>query len=112
MPSDTEPGFFIVPFAFVYNPALLLNGTIVQTILATAAMVICLYAVAIGFEGILSEKGPLVDTGHVASWRACFWSTRRTPFAFRALFVLAAAILWLRKGTRRESMAGKFTTVS
>ena len=49
-------GFFVVPFAFVYNPALILNGTIIQTVIATAAMAIGLYAIAIGFEGYLRKN--------------------------------------------------------
>ena len=49
-------GFFIVPFAFIYNPALLLNGTIMQTFIAAAATAIGLYAVAIGFEGHLRKS--------------------------------------------------------
>lgn len=49
-------GFFLVPFAFIYNPALLLNGPVVQTVIATVALLIGCFAIAIGFEGYLFKR--------------------------------------------------------
>ncbi len=51
-------GFFVVPFAFVYNPALILNGTAAQTVIAAAATAIGMYAMAIGFEGYFRKRFP------------------------------------------------------
>jgi TRAP transporter 4TM/12TM fusion protein len=49
-------GFFLIPFAFIYNPALLLNGPVIQTVVATAALLIACFAIAIGFEGYLFRR--------------------------------------------------------
>jgi TRAP-type uncharacterized transport system fused permease subunit len=49
-------GFFIVPFAFIYDNTLILNGTTAQTVVAMEAMAIGLYdAIAIGFEGYIKK---------------------------------------------------------
>jgi TRAP transporter 4TM/12TM fusion protein len=49
-------GFFLVPFAFIYNPALLLNGPVIQTVVATVALLIACLAIAIAFEGYLFKR--------------------------------------------------------
>jgi TRAP transporter 4TM/12TM fusion protein len=48
---------FLVPFCFVYNPALLLQGTVVETVVATTSVAVGLALVVIGVEGYL--RAPL-----------------------------------------------------
>ena len=77
-------GFFVVPFAFVYNPALILNGTIMQTIIAAAAMAIGLYAIAIGFEGYLRKS--------VVWWQRVLFMAAGVSMIYPSLVIRLVAI--------------------
>jgi len=46
-------GFFLVPFAFIYNPPLLLQGSVLEIVMATIATIIGFFAIAVVFEGYL-----------------------------------------------------------
>jgi TRAP-type uncharacterized transport system fused permease subunit len=98
-------GFFVVPFAFVYNPALILNGTITQTIIAAAATAIGLYALAIGFEGYLRKS--------VVWWQRVLFmaagvSMIYPSFSIRlvAIVVIAAQVLLHIKAARGPVVEG------
>ncbi len=47
---------FIVPFAFVYNPALLLKGSLLEILLAVAFSIIGAISIGIGLEGYLIKR--------------------------------------------------------
>ncbi|MFB3819297.1 MAG: TRAP transporter permease [Candidatus Methylomirabilales bacterium] len=88
---------FLVPFAFVYQPALLLLGTwpaIIQAALLTAAGVVCLAAALIGFawdpltrlqRGLLVLAAALLVFPRVGLW-------------LPALALAGGTLLWARRG--------------
>lgn len=89
-------GFFLVPFAFVYNPALLLNGPIIQTVIVAAALVIGCFAIAIGLEGYLFKR--------VGGWQralliAAGIAMLHPGYGIRlaGLAVITLLVLWHRK---------------
>lgn len=54
-------GAFLIPFAFVYDQALLLDGTVVQIVFATVSAVVGLFFIAVAVEGYLRApvaRGP------------------------------------------------------
>ena len=46
-------GFLLIPFAFIYNPGLILNGSIKDIVVAGVAVAIGLVAVSAALEGYL-----------------------------------------------------------
>lgn len=94
-------GFFLIPFAFMYNPGLLLRGTAVDTVIATAAMIVGLFAVAVFFEGYLYKR--------ISWWlRICFAAGGVLMFVpniwVRVLGIasLSALVLWEYKSVKEE----------
>ena len=49
-------GAFLIPFAFVYDQALLLDGTVVEIVFAAASAVIGLFFIAVSVEGYLDAR--------------------------------------------------------
>ncbi len=47
---------YLVPFAFIYNPALLLRGTVLEILTAVLLMVAAIILIAIGFTGCFTKK--------------------------------------------------------
>lgn len=102
-------GFFIVPFAFIYNPALLLNGTIIQTVIAAAATAIGLYSLAISFEGYLRKS--------VAWWQRVLFMAAGIimlypNYAIRlaGLAAIALLVLWHIKVTKNSAVENVITS--
>jgi TRAP-type uncharacterized transport system fused permease subunit len=102
-------GFFIVPFAFIYNPALLLNGTIIQTVIAAAATAISLYSFAIAFEGYLRKS--------VAWWQRVLFMAAGIimlypNYAIRlaGLAAIALLVLWHIKVTKNSAVENVITS--
>lgn len=52
---------FIVPFAFVYSPALLLIGTVSEIFLAIISALLGIYALSIGLEGWLFYRANIIE---------------------------------------------------
>ena len=48
-------GAFVLPFMFIFNPGLLMNGSVVEILFATATAALALFAFAAGFEGWISK---------------------------------------------------------
>jgi len=102
-------GFFVVPFAFIYNPALLLNGTIIQTVIAAVATAISLYSFAIAFEGYLLKS--------VAWWQRVLFMAAGIimlypSYAMRlaGLAAIALLVLWHIKVTKNSAVENVITS--
>jgi TRAP transporter 4TM/12TM fusion protein len=52
---------FIVPFMFVYGPALIFQGTVVTILLASVTALIGIYALAVSLEGYLKQPVLLIS---------------------------------------------------
>ena len=52
---------FLVPFVFVYNPAILLQGTIVEIILGTAQLAAGTYFLSVTVAGYFKEKLSMIE---------------------------------------------------
>ena len=50
---------FLVPFVFVYNPAILLQGTVVEIILSAAQLLVGTYFLALAISGYFKRELPL-----------------------------------------------------
>ena len=55
---------YIVPFAFVYNPSLLAEGSLLQIAISAVTAIIGIGIIAIGLEGYLSEALPAIFSRH------------------------------------------------
>jgi TRAP transporter 4TM/12TM fusion protein len=49
-------GNFIIPFAFIYNPGLILNDTALNIALVIIFTIVGIFSIAVGFEGYLFKK--------------------------------------------------------
>jgi TRAP transporter 4TM/12TM fusion protein len=49
-------GFFLVPFAFIYNPGIVLTGPLIGTVIAVLAIIIGFLAIGAAMEGYLFRK--------------------------------------------------------
>ncbi|MBQ6373420.1 MAG: hypothetical protein IJJ45_02915 [Clostridia bacterium] len=50
---------FLVPFVFVYNPAILLQGTVIQIVLAAAQLLVGTYFLALAVSGFFRNELPM-----------------------------------------------------
>jgi TRAP-type uncharacterized transport system fused permease subunit len=101
-------GNFVIPFVFVYNPALLVKGfSIPQVALAIVATALGMVALSAGIEGyFLKRMGwthriVLLTTGllvFVPSW----WPR------LVGVIVLIAVLAWLRTSRRKEVLATRY----
>lgn len=71
-------GAFLIPFCFVYNPALLMQGTVWEIVFTTASAISGLLVIAVAVEGY---------------WNAHVSAVPRLAFAASGLFFLAAGYL-------------------
>jgi TRAP-type uncharacterized transport system fused permease subunit len=52
---------YVVPFAFVYNPALLFEGSYVEIVLSTLSALVAIVVLCIGLEGYLTHRMHIVS---------------------------------------------------
>lgn len=89
-------GAFLIPFAFVYNPGLLLQGSVVEICIAVSTAIIGLFFTAVAIEGYLT--GPIARGPRIA----CFGAALAVLFggiliALIATAFIIAAFLWNRR---------------
>jgi TRAP-type uncharacterized transport system fused permease subunit len=96
---------FCTSFVFMYRPALVLDGSFIEVVWATAMAVLAVFAIASGLEGYLLhrvdsllKKALLLGAGFVL-----FWPTLWADLA--GIVVLGALLGWEWRA-RRARMAG------
>lgn len=94
-------GFLLIPFAFIYNPGLILQASIIEIVIATIAVAMGLISVSAGLEGYLlkrinwGERGLLLVGGIMMLVPS--YSVR-----LLALAMIAVIVLWQAKGIKRS----------
>ena len=105
-------GAFLIPFAFVYNPGLLLEDSILRIAFAIASAVIGLFFVAVSVEGYLNApvaRGPRI-LFFLAGLLILFSGYLLSAIA---LFCIIAALAWHRAApATKPPAAGAWTNTS
>lgn len=98
---------YFIPFFFVYSPALILEGSIVETIYLFALCVLGIMLIAGGVEGYLLKIGKVELWARPLLASAGFliaFPGHNTTFIGAALALLVIAILWKRRGSQRTGI--------
>lgn len=88
-------GIYVIPFVFIYNPALLLNGSPVEILLAVIASLIGIIALAAGLEGFLFKRTAwwqraLLLIGGIMMFVPIWW------IRLFALVIIVMPLIWQR----------------
>jgi TRAP transporter 4TM/12TM fusion protein len=96
-------GFLLIPFAFIYNPGLILQSSIREIVIATIAVAMGMISVSAGLEGYLlkrinwGERGLLLASGILLL-------VPRYSIRFLALAMIAMVVLWQIKGVKKSRL--------
>lgn len=101
-------GFFLVPFAFIYNPPLLLQGSVLEIALATLAAAVGLFAIAATFEGYLLIWAPLWQRGFFLAG-GVMMLTPSYLFRLAGLAVIALPVIFQIRGSRHAPVGSTGT---
>jgi len=95
---------YVIPYAFVYNPALLLEAPAIDILIALPTYILGVIAAASAFENYLIVKNRLYEriTVGVACIGLLYPSMIFSLFGF-VLFAAVAILQWLRKGAAGAS---------
>ena len=93
---------FILPYLFVYRPALLMEGSISQIVMGALPSIIACLTLAAGLEGFFFDRlSPLERIAFATCTVLMMWPTLViTDYLGIALFVVI--LIWLRSKHRRE----------
>ena len=97
---------FIVPFCFIYDTSLLLDGAWPQILIATATAACGVFLLAIAIEGWFLVTARHYERALLAvAALMMIWSSRVTELAGLAIAVAIVAVLWRRAKTSGASDA-------
>lgn len=100
---------FVVPFMFVYNPALLMMGTPLQVILGIVVAATALFAIAAAFEGWLLVRASWIERGLLLT--GALTLVKPEPLmlgiGYSLIILIVLVQLW-----KRRSLSRVMTTVS
>ena len=95
---------FLVPFVFVYNPPILLQGTVLQIVIATAQLALGTYFLATTVAGFFKKELTVVEQG--AMLVAAFCLIAPETISSIIGIILGAAILFLNaEGAKKAAKA-------
>lgn len=84
---------FVIPFMFIFNPSVILQGTLPEILIGTVLSIIFTFALATGVEGFLFSRTNLAQRGLLLAGGICLialsWYVRLS-----GLGLIAAAVLW------------------
>ncbi len=98
---------FVIPFMFVFNPAVILQGPLTEILIGVVLSIIFTFALAAGLEGFLFLRTNLVQRAMLVAGGICLVATSwyaRWP----GLGLIAAAILWQWLQKRQHDVAVKW----
>lgn len=94
---------FLVPFVFVYNPPILLQGTVLQIVIATAQLALGTYFLATTVAGFFKKELTVVEQG--AMLVAAFCLIAPETISSIIGIILGAAILFLNAEGAKKAAA-------
>jgi TRAP transporter 4TM/12TM fusion protein len=101
-------GNFVIPFVFVYNPALLVEGySIPQVALAVGAAALGMVAFSAGIEGYFLKKIGWIHRIVLLATGLLVFVPNWWPRLF-GVIVLIAVLAWLRTSRRKEVLATRY----
>lgn len=96
---------FIVPFAFMYDPIFLLEGSAIEIFQVCLIAVVSAFYFAIGFSGYFNERlNWVMRCGLVGSGLLCFFPVWKIRLIGMALGAVVIAFLYFSGATERKAL--------